>query len=53
VRERLFRGARVTYRIEVAGGTRLEVEAERNAAAPGERVVVRPRPGARVYAFPA
>jgi ABC-type Fe3+/spermidine/putrescine transport system ATPase subunit len=53
VRERLFRGAGVTYRVEIADGTVLEVEAERDAAAPGERVVVRPRPGARVHAFPA
>lgn len=53
VRERLFRGASVTYRVEIADGTVLEVEAERDAAAPGERVVVRPRPGARVHAFSA
>ena len=53
VRERLFRGANVTYRVEIADGTILEVEAERDAAAPGERVVVRPRPEARVHAFPA
>ena len=53
VRERLFRGASVTYRVEIADGTVLEVEAERDAAASGERVVVRPRPGARVHAFSA
>jgi iron(III) transport system ATP-binding protein len=53
VRERLFRGASITYRVEIADGTVLEVEAERDAAAPGERVAVRPRPGARVHAFPA
>lgn len=53
VREKLFRGASVTYRVEIADGTVLEVEAERDAAAPGERVAVRPRPGARVHAFPA
>jgi len=53
VQERLFRGASVTYRVEIADGTVLEVEAERDAAALGERVAVRPRPGARVHAFPA
>ncbi|MEE8561038.1 MAG: TOBE domain-containing protein, partial [Gemmatimonadota bacterium] len=53
VREKLFRGASVTYRVEIPDGTVLEVEAERDTAAPGERVAVRPRPGARVNAFPA
>ncbi len=52
VRDRVFRGARVTYRVAIDGQMRLEVDADRRTMLSGERVAVRPRSDARIHVYP-
>ncbi|MFQ5679275.1 MAG: ABC transporter ATP-binding protein [Gemmatimonadota bacterium] len=53
VRDRRFRGALTTYRIEIPGEGLLEVSGEAGLAEVGDTVGVGVRPGARIHAFPA
>lgn len=53
VRDRRFRGAVTYFRVETGDGGLLQVIDDHEAASPGDRVGLRPRPDARVHLFPA
>ncbi len=52
VEDRRFQGAVTAYRVEVEDGPALEVWGDREAARPGDAVVVTLRREARIHAFP-
>ena len=53
VRDHVFRGARIAWRVELGDGHTVEVETERRTEASGGRVAVRPRTTARIHVYRA